>query len=91
MLTLDLIINPIVLAVAVLAGIFTGYLFRIRKVAKLKRKILQLEDEMMASHAEILEMQKAHVRTEAERKGQSIPVISMKLEGKDNPKGKASK
>jgi hypothetical protein len=51
-----------------------------------------LENEMISSHAEILETQKAYVRMEMRLKEQSIPVIPMKISGKENnPKEKASK
>jgi hypothetical protein len=89
--TLELIINPIIFAGAVIAGVFIGFLFRKRKLAKLQSRILQLEDEMMSSHAEILEIQKAYVTMENNLLDESSPVIPMKHSNKDNPKGKASK
>lgn len=95
--TLELIINPIIFAGAVSAGIFIGFLFRKRKLAKMKSRILQLEEEMMSSHAEILEIQKAYVNMENNLADQSSPVIPMKHSNsnkdkdKDNPKGKASR
>jgi hypothetical protein len=91
MFTLEFIINPIIVAATLIGGIGTGYAFRKRKLIKLQSKILQLEEEMMDSHAEILNLQKEYVRLEANRTDQSIPVISMKHGNKDNPKGKASK
>lgn len=94
--TLELVINPILLAAGVLFGIIVGYAFRKRKLMKLNSKILKLEEEMINSHAEILEIQKAYVNMENNLMDQSIPVISMKHSNpgnssKDNPKGKASK
>jgi hypothetical protein len=93
MFTLDLIINPIVLFVAFLVGAIAGYLVSRLRLAKSYSRIRHLENEMMSSHAEILEMQKAYVRMETRLKEQSIPVIPMKINGKESntSKEKASK
>jgi hypothetical protein len=90
--TLDFIINPIILFVAVVVGALAGVVVNKGRLAKSRRQIIQLENEMISSHAEILEMQKAYVRMETRLKEQSIPVIPMKINGKENnPKEKASK
>jgi hypothetical protein len=90
--TLDFIINPVVLFVAVIVGALAGILVNQGRLAKSHRRIRQLENEMISSHAEILETQKAYVRMEMRLKEQSIPVIPMKISGKENnPKEKASK
>lgn len=60
-------------------------------MAKSRSKIVELEKEMMNSHAEILELQKAYVLLENKLEEHSIPVISMKINGKENPKEKATK
>ncbi len=89
--TLDFIINPIILFVAVTGGALAGFaLYKVR-LAKSHHRIRQLENEMISSHAEILEIQKAYVKMETRLKEQSIPVIPMKINGKENPKEKASK
>jgi hypothetical protein len=91
-LTLDFIINPIILVVAVTVGALAAMLINKGRLAKSHRQIRQLENEMISSHAEILEMQKAYVRMETRLKDQSIPVIPMNINGKENnPKEKASK
>lgn len=90
--TLDFIINPIILFVAVVVGALAVVVVNKGRLAKSRRQIRQLENEMISSHAEILEMQKAYVRMETRLKEQSIPVIPMKINGKENnPKEKASK
>ena len=90
-LTLDLVINPIILVGAAVVGALTVTLINKGRLAKCKRQIKQLENEMISSHAEILEMQKAYVRMETRLKEQSIPVIPMKINGKEvNPKEKAT-
>ena len=91
MITFDLIINPVILLVAAIGGGLIGVFIGKLKLAKSRRKVQELEKEMMNSHAEILELQKAYVQLENKLEEQSIPVISMKLNGKDNPKEKATK
>ena len=90
--TLDFIINPIIVVGAMVVGASSVTLVSKGRLAKSRRQIKQLENEMMSSHAEILEMQKAYVRMETRLKEQSIPVIPMKINGKEvNPKEKATK
>ena len=90
--TLDFIINPIILFVAVVVAALAGFAVSKARLAKSHHRIRQLENEMISSHAEILEVQKAYVRMETRLKEQSIPVIPMKINGKEtNPKEKASK
>lgn len=50
-----------------------------------------MERDLMSSHAEVLEAQKAHVQLERKFGEQSSPVISMKINGKDTSKEKISK
>jgi len=93
MFTLDFIVNPVVVFISVVGGVIIGFAFGRRRFAKSQRKVLELEKEMMSSHAEILEIQKAYVQLENKLEEHSIPVISMrKVNGKDtNPKEKATK
>ena len=81
--TLELIVNPVILFVAVVGGGVIGFIIGKAKLAKSRAKIEELEAEMMNSHAEILELQKSYVQLENKLQQQSIPVISMKLNGKD--------
>jgi len=93
MFTLDFIVNPIVLFASVIGGMVIGFIIGRGQFAKSQRKIVELEQEMMNNHAEILEIQKAYVQLENKLEEHSIPVISMmKVNGKDtNPKEKATK
>jgi hypothetical protein len=92
MLTFDFIINPIVVLAALFGGFLVGYAVNRSALAKRLSKITELEREMMSSHAEILEIQKAYVQLERKLDEQSSPVISMKINGKEtSPKEKASK
>jgi hypothetical protein len=91
-LTFDFIVNPIILLVAIVVAAFAGWAVNKARLVKSQQRIRQLENEMISSHAEILETQKAYVRMETRLKEQSIPVIPMKINGKEtNSKEKASK
>lgn len=58
------------------AGFTVGFLFRTAQIKKLRGKVLDLEKEMMSSHAEILELQKEKLQLEEKLKRSSqIPVI----------------
>jgi hypothetical protein len=58
----------------------TGFLLRGAQLRKLKGKVSDLEAEMMASHAEILELQKDRLLLEEQLKGSSnIPVIPISV------------
>jgi hypothetical protein len=53
-----------------------GFLLRGSRLKKLKKRVGELEKEMMTSHAEILELQKDRLVLEEKLKGSSnIPVI----------------
>jgi len=82
--TLELIVNPVILFVAAISGGLIGFVIGKLKLARSHAKVEELEREMMNSHAEILELQKSYVQLENKlQQEQSIPVISMKLNGKD--------
>ena len=92
--TLDLVINPIVLALTGINGILIGYLtIRIRLV-KAQSKIQKLESDLLNANRETLEAQQAFVALESQMQdNQDIPVIPMKISGptKESSKEKASK
>jgi hypothetical protein len=91
MFTLDLIINPIVLIVAGVFGIIIGYVIAKGQLARAKSTISRLESDVLACNAETLEAQKAYVELEAHIQDHAIPVIPMKINGKDASKEKATK
>ena len=92
-LTFDVVINPVILLVGVTAGAIVGFGIGRIKIAKIRSKISKLENELMNSHVETLEAQRAYVVLERRLNDESIPVISMKINGskENNPKEKASK
>jgi hypothetical protein len=69
------------LDVSLLVGIITiafatGFLMRGSRLNKLKRRVSELETEMMSNHAEILELQRDRLILEEKLKDSSnIPVI----------------
>lgn len=90
--TLDLVINPVILfGAAIVGGIFGFVVFK-AKLNKGKARIQQLEKELMNCNEETLEAQRAYVILESKLKDQeTIPVIPMKINGKESSKEKASK
>jgi len=93
--TLDLVINPIVLALAGIIGIILGYIVAKVRIARAQSKIRQLEIDLLNANQETLDAQKAYVALESQMQhGEDIPVIPMKISGKDkdsSSKEKASK
>lgn len=86
-----MIINPIVLLIAGVIGIIIGYAVSRIRLAKAQSKIERLESDLLNSNRETLEAQKAYVILEERLKDQAIPVIPMKINGKDSSKEKATK
>jgi hypothetical protein len=71
-LTLDLSVLIGITAIA----FFLGFILRTAQLRKQKNRVSELEKEMMASHAEILELQQEKLQLEEKLKGTSnIPVI----------------
>ena len=90
--TSDLIINPIVLAAAGVFGILVGYLIGRGRLASVQSKIQRLEADLLSSNRETLEAQRAYVELESKlQQDQAIPVIPMKINGKESSKEKATK
>jgi hypothetical protein len=76
MLLIKLSIEASMLAGIVVIAFTTGFLLRSSQLKKQKRKVSELEKEMVISHAEILELQRDKVLLEEKLKGTSnIPVI----------------
>lgn len=92
--TLDLVINPIVLALTGIVGILLGYLLTRVALAKVHSKMKKLEMDLLNANQETLEAQQALVALESQMQdSQDIPVIPMKISGnsKESTKEKASK
>ena len=76
MLLIQLSIDVTMLVGAIVAAFIAGFLLRGSQLMKQKNKVSELEKEMMANHAEILELQQEKLALENQLKGVSnIPVI----------------
>lgn len=86
MLAIQLSINLFVLAAIVVCAILPGFVFRSVQIAKLKRKVIELENEMLRNHSEILDLQRENASLEQQMKQINIPVINIKS-GRDDKSG----
>ena len=83
MLTIQLNINVFLLAGIVAGTGLLGFIFRSQQIASLRRKVIELENEMLSNHSEILELQRENASLEQQLKQLHIPVISMKSTRED--------
>jgi hypothetical protein len=76
MLFIPLTMDAFLLCGIVMGAFMIGFSFRSKQILKSKRRIGELEREMISNHAEILELQKEKLALELRLKGSSnIPVI----------------
>ena len=64
---------------AAIAGILTGVFIKFRILAKQKKRILNLEDEMLKNHSRILKLEKKNTQLKEDLKNemeQNISVVS---------------
>jgi hypothetical protein len=73
----DLSIDIYLIALLMALAVLSGFLLRSRQLAKKKRRIGELEREMMQAHAELLEIQKDYCELESKVKEEDSPVIPM--------------
>lgn len=83
MLAIQLNINVMLLAGIVATAGFLGFIFRSQQIGSLKRKVIELENEMLSNHSEILDLQRENASLEQQMKQLHIPVISMKTSRED--------
>ena len=69
--------NIFLIAALILAAMVLGYLFRANQLKSLNNKIADLEKEILASHAEILQLQRDKIDLIKTINEPGIPVISM--------------
>jgi Tfp pilus assembly protein PilN len=60
----NLSISILWLPLIVLLAAFAGFLFRSSQIAKSKKRIIYLENEMLRNHAEILKLQQEMIENE---------------------------
>ena len=75
MLLIEITINAFILAGLVFASLGLGFMFRSNQVKLHKRKVVELEKEMLLNHDEILELQQRNSALELKVRTLSIPVI----------------
>ena len=75
MLAIELSVPVLVLALVVACAFALGFVFRSSQIKSCKKKILELEKEMLNNHAEILELQKERALLVKQFKESKIPVI----------------
>lgn len=78
MLAIQLNINALLFVSIVIAATFLGFIFRSRQLWSLRKKVIELENEMLSNHSEILDLQRENASLEQKMKQLHIPVISMK-------------
>jgi hypothetical protein len=76
MFAIEMSVNIFVLPLLVVLSLAAGLLFRKNKVRSLQRRIVELENEMLISHAEILGLQKSKAENE-QNPHSKIPVIPL--------------
>lgn len=78
MLAIHVSVNIFLFCAAVVGAFGVGYMIRSAQVNSLRKKILELESEMLRNHAEILDLQRSKANLELAIKESKIPVIPMK-------------
>ena len=74
---IELTLNIFVLTGIVLGSFVIGFLIRANQIRSLKRKIVELEKEMLNNHADILELQRSKALLEQNLQASKIPVIPL--------------
>ena len=74
---IELTLNVFVLTGIVFGSFVIGFLIRANQIRSLKRKIVELEKEMLNNHADILELQRSNALLEQNLQASKIPVIPL--------------
>jgi prefoldin subunit 5 len=77
MLAIELNMNVFVLGAIVLVSVGLGFMIRRSQIRSLKKKIVELEKEMLSNHADILELQKSKALLQQNLQASKIPVIPL--------------
>ncbi|HLK30390.1 MAG TPA: hypothetical protein VKT28_17540 [Puia sp.] len=75
MLTFEFPINALILLAVIAVSMFIGFSLRRSQIAKIHKKLVKAENEMINSHAEILEIQKEYISMELKLRGIKDPVV----------------
>ena len=74
---IELTLNVFVLMGIIFGSFVIGFLIKLNQVRSLKRKVVELEKEMLNNHADILELQRSKALLEQNLQASKIPVIPM--------------
>lgn len=75
MLAIVIPVNAYLFGGLILLSFLIGTILRRGQIKSLKKKVLELENEMLSNHADILELQKEKAGLEQQLKELHIPVI----------------
>ena len=84
MLAIQISVNIFLVLGAVIAAFGVGYMIRSVQINSLRKKVLELESEMLRNHAEILNLQRSKANLELTIKESKIPVIPIKSKEEDS-------
>lgn len=91
MLAIEITISILPLSGLVFAALALGFLFRSSQLKSSRKKVLELEKEMLSNHADILELQKEKATLIKQMRESKIPVILMNPSKEDNDKSRQVK
>ena len=80
---IELTLNVLVLLGIVCGSFVIGFFIRSGQIRLLKRKIIELESEMLHNHADILELQRSKALLEQNLQASKIPVIPLNATKED--------
>jgi len=86
MLAIVIPVNIYLFGGLILLAFLTGITIRRTQIKKLKKKVLELENEMLSNHADILDLQKEKANIEQKLKEVHIPVIPITVKDDGNSK-----
>ena len=78
MLAFGVTINIAVLILVLILSFAAGFVLRQAQLSALRKKVAELESEVLQSHGEILELQKNVQHTHKHQSTHNIPVIPIK-------------
>lgn len=86
MLALEVTINVFVILAIFVVALAAGFMARASQISGYKRKVIELEKEMLNNHATILELQQDISKLEKTLIESKIPVIPMKKSKEEEAK-----
>ena len=87
MLTNEVTVNIYLLAFILVLSVFVGFAIRAKVILKYRKKIEELEREILNHCSHILELERETLQMETKIQDIKIPVITMKAPGKEMETG----